>query len=135
MPGTIQLERLSVAEVTSGYVHAWPLKVIATSSATGIPSEIFVYHAEGGNDEFVGDIFVAVASVMQLTELPKDAPILIPDENGKVVPFYRKSTMEFFCRTPEEADELWANIMSDVTDLKTNFEALQDLQVSETVTI
>jgi hypothetical protein len=114
--------------------HVWPLKVTATSNQAGLSSKMFVYHAEWGDDPYVGDIFECVASVQQMTEIPEDEPGLGEGENQ--MPYYRTAELLFHCRSPEEAEDLLEKVQADVKDLLQNYLALTGgLQTSQTINI
>lgn len=130
---TLQREALAVQEIEGQQV--WPLKINASLAAgASMPSaKIFVYHANMGDDAYQGDIFECVASIQQYYELPVDAAV--SEGPDYVVPYYRLDFVQINCLSPEEADELWNAILSDVADLIRNFYAKDDLEVVETVTL
>lgn len=133
---SIELTRSSVIPVEDEVLsqHVWPLSVTAVSNQNGLSSKIFVYHAEDGDDPFMGDIFECVASVQQMTEIPEDQPGI--GEDGNNIPYFRKDTLLFHCRSASQADDLWVKIQADVKDLLQNYLALTSgLQTTETVTI
>ena len=102
-------------------VTVWPLSITAKSAIAGLDSEIFVYHAALNDDPYEGDIFECVASVQQMTELPKDAACI---EGTLVVPYYRSKTMSHNAESLAAALELWEEIKEDVNDLVNNWQAL-----------
>lgn len=112
--------------------HVWPLRVTAVSSESGLSSKIFVYHAAMDDDGFIGDVFECIASVPQMSEIPEDAPVSV---DGGNVPYFRTDVLTFNCRSEDEADDLWAKVKADVTDLVQNFRAAQRFETVETVTI
>jgi hypothetical protein len=130
---TLQREGLAVQEIEGQQV--WPLKITATlASGASMPSaKIFVYHATMGDDAYQGDIFECVASIQQYYELPTDAAVA--EGADYVVPYYRLDFVQLNCLSPEEADQLWDDILSDVSDLIRNFYAKDALAVSETITL
>lgn len=107
--------------------HVWPLLVTATSSNT-LSAKIFVYHAQKLQGTDTSDVFECVASVQQLRDLPADQPVANPP-----TPYYRKSSLEVHCRSPQEAEELWVEIQKDVQDLLNNEASRAHLAASETV--
>lgn len=112
--------------------HTWPIQISAVSTTVGLPSEIFVYHASMGDDPIIGDVFEAVASVHQLSEIQL---VPIPDNgSGGSIPFYRSATLTFNCRTPEEADRIWTVVQADALDLLNNVKALAELTTEEIIT-
>lgn len=130
---TLQREGLAVQEINGQQV--WPLKITATlaAGATMPSAKIFVYHASMGDDAYQGDVFECVASVQQYYELPEDAAV--GEGVDTVVPYYRLEFVQLNCLSPYEADTLWDDIVSDVTDLINNFEASASLSVAETITL
>jgi hypothetical protein len=130
---TLQREGLAVQEIQGQQV--WPLKINATLVAgTSMPSaKIFVYHANMGDDAYQGDIFECVSSIQQYYELPVDAAVA--EGVDYVVPYYRLDFVQLNCLSPEEAEELWNSIRSDVADLIRNFYAKDDLTTLETITL
>lgn len=135
---SVDLTRNSVIPVEGQSLysqHVWPLKVVADAAEEpGLSSKIFVYHASGVADPFQGDVFECVASVSQMGEVPEDAPGV--DADGNNVPYYRKDTLEFACRSAEEADDLWTKIQAHVLDLVQNHRAMTGaLATEETVTV
>ena len=133
----ITLTRATVAPVLiTGRQHVWPLQVTAVSDTEGLPSEIFVYHANMDDDQINDlDIFECVASVEQLDEIDT-VPIEADPETGTLaVPYYRSDTLLFGCRSPQEAEELWEKVREDVSDLYYNFLSYSTLQTEDVVTI
>lgn len=130
---TLQREGLKVQEINGQQV--WPLKITATlAQGSTMPSpKIFVYHANMGDDAYEGDIFECVASIQQYYEIPVDAAVA--EGADYVVPYYRLDFVQLDCLSPEEADQLWDDIVQDVTDLVNNFHAKDNLTTSETITI
>ena len=127
---TVTLTRDALAEATMVNQHVWPLKVVAARVDPTFPSEIFVYHSAVDSSE--GDVFEAVASVQQLSELGL-APVVV--DTLTTVPYYRSATLLFYCRSQHEADELWEKVLDDVNDLIENFNAARNLKASEVVTL
>lgn len=130
---TLQREGLAVQEIQGQQV--WPLKITATlSTGASMPSaKIFVYHANMGDDAYQGDIFECVSSIQQYYELPVDAAVA--EGADYVVPYYRLDFVQLNCLSPEEADNLWLDILSDVRDLIRNFYAKDALAAIETITL
>jgi hypothetical protein len=117
--------------------HVWPLKITANSIQEGLSSSIFVFHAALNDDLYEGDVFEAVASVQQITDIPENAAGV--DSNGELCPYYRSDNLTFYARSPAEAEDLWDAIVEDVDDLTRNWAALSNLQsdgvTSSTITI
>ncbi len=131
----IQLQRQGLEEQEILNQHVWPLKITASlvAGATMPTAKIFVYHASMDDDAYVGDIFECVASIQQYYDIPADSPVSIEDD--KVVPYYRTASLQFNCRSPLEAEELWEAIQADVTDLVNNFASYSALHSYEAVEI
>lgn len=110
--------------------HVWPLRITATSSNENLGPEIFVFHASVDDDVYCGDVFECVASIQQLGDIPIDTAGF--DDNGQLVPYFRKDTLTFHARSPQEADELWAQIKNDVDELVKNYLALTNITEVET---
>ena len=115
--------------------HVWPLVVTATSNQAGLSSKIFVYHAEDGDDPYLGDVFECVASVQQMTEIPEDEGG--GGEETNQTPYYRTEVLNFHCRSALEASELLEKVEADVKDLLQNYVALTggNLQTSQTINV
>jgi hypothetical protein len=131
----LELQRDSLQVTSLGGQQVWPLKITATlaAGATMPSAKIFVYHASMGDDAYQGDVFECVSSIQQYYELPEDAAM--SEGANYVVPYYRLEFVQLNCLSPEEADELWNAIVSDVKDLITNFYAKDDLSEAETIVL
>ena len=110
--------------------HVWPVRI--TAKGSGIDSKIFVYHAAMDDDPLLGDIFEAVASVLQLNEVPPDKPATL---DGVVIPFYRLSVLEYDARSAEQAEHIWAVVQEDADDLSKNFDSAKNLEGIEVVIV
>lgn len=132
---SLTLTRDSVKPVhfADGLQHSWPVRITAVSTISGLPSEIFVYHAVGQDSATNEDLFECVASVQQITELPATAPQ--GDPTGKLIPYYRKAVLEAHCRSADEADELWDKVKDDANDLVVNFRAFGNMTATDTYVI
>ncbi len=133
----ITITRLSSsATFDDNQQHTWLLKVIVTaSSGDGLGAKIFVYHAANKQAVSDADVFEAVASIHQMNEIPADAPTFVQGDAEKCIPYYRLSTLTFDCRSAEEAELLWTQVLEDIEDLAANFKARTTLQTEETVTV
>lgn len=131
----LELQRDSLQVTSLGGQQVWPLKITATlaAGATMPSAKIFVYHASMGDDAYQGDVFECVSSIQQYYELPEDAAM--SEGANYVVPYYRLEFVQLNCLSPEEANELWDAIVSDVKDLITNFYAKDDLSEAETIVL
>lgn len=129
----IHLQRAGLALQEINNQHVWPLKVTATlmAGATMPSAKIFVYHSAMTDDAYQGDLFECVASVQQYWDLPEDAPTLIEEGGLYTVPYYRSAVLYFNCRSPLEAEELWADIQADITDLVENAASYGNLSNQE----
>jgi len=126
----MRLERYAATALPAGDVHVWPIKVVATSLLAGLPGQIFVYQAAQDGDPLgLGDRFVAVATLPQLSEIG-----LLPVMDGESrCPYYRRNTLEFDCRTAEEAELVWERAKIDVQSLLDNYNAARAMSLAETV--
>ncbi len=107
--------------------HVWPLRVTALSTTSGLDSSIFVMQKGDDAGGYQGDVFVAIASVAQMTDLKESF------QTGQ--PFRRTNQVDLACRSPEEADRAWKVIQEDAIDLFRNWSAMTALQAAEVVTI
>lgn len=123
----IQLTRQGLDTQEINGQHVWPLKISATLLAgSAMPNaKIFVYHASMGDDAYTGDVFECIASLQQYYDLPIDVAVM---EGEYAVPYYRRSNLEFYCRSAIDAEDLWEAIQTDVADLTANFEAAAALR-------
>jgi hypothetical protein len=130
---TITLTRYSTSPnaIPAGGQHCWPIAI--TAKGLGISDSIFVYRAAAVGDPFGGDAFSCVASVNQLFELPETAGVAQTED--KQIPFYRRSTLELFCRSQAEADRIWRIVNEDVVDLVNNYNLTYALQSAETTAV
>jgi len=129
MPGlTINRSPLQ-GELNAPHHYVWPLVVQVFSNEEGLPSEVFVYH-EQGPDNDVDSIFSCVASLPQLSEIGLDP---VKDlETNTIVPFFRTDTLRFDCRTPEEADDLYRRVVEDLSELLRDHRLAAAMLPSET---
>lgn len=110
--------------------HTWPLKV--TALGEGVSSSVFVYAV---GDSVNGDTFQCVASVSQMSELGETAGAVSLGENRQI-PFYRKNTAEFSCRSADEVEKVWDTILRHTKQLIENLNSLESLEARpSTVTI
>lgn len=133
MESTIKLTRFATRSIELPDVlrQAWAITIQA--QGFNIDSEIFVYHIGAANDGISGDRFECVASVNQLTEIPKFAGQTLTKNLS--IPYYRSAVLEFVCRTPEEVDYIWDRVQKEVSYLVINYNAAQDLVAVETTSI
>ena len=130
----IQLQRYGLVSQELSNQHVWPLKVVATVVDASMPSaKIFVYHASAGDDAYEGDLFECVASLQQYYDVPENTPVM--EDGDYIVPYYRSDTLNFACRSAEEAERLWLAVQEDTTDLVNSFLAFNNLQNVETVDV
>lgn len=107
---------------------SWPLRVTAESSTMGLDSKIFVYHAQGSTEALPGDMCEAVASIVQMNELPEDNPSEI---DGEPIPFYRKDYAEFHFQNSDALDEAVEIIKEDTAKLLHAFNTFNLIQVEQ----
>lgn len=123
--------RKSLKGATFQGQHSWPLEATVVSTGGSPPPEIFVYKTgQDGQAAYAGDVFENIASVHDMAEYGLQPTHM---ENGKFVPFYRRSDLIFHCRDANEADNLWTDILEDIKALLKNQAALASLGVEEVV--
>lgn len=129
MNGNITLSRFTSQPITEPGVgqHLWCMQIIAQGSGD-FPSDIFIFRTSGqtGLDPVTQDTFFAVASAHDLQELP-----LVIDSTSEVsqCPFYRRSTVTLYLRTPEEVERVWKAIQRDTHALVRNIIASTKLKL------
>jgi hypothetical protein len=111
---------------------SWPLRVSASSDVEGLDSNIFVFHAQSVEAATPGDMCEAVASIVQMNELPVDEPTEI---DGFPIPFYRKSEAEFHFHTSDALDEAIEIIKEDTASLLRAFRTFELIQEQQVVII
>ena len=132
MTANIKLTRYTAAPnaLPLSEQQCWPVTIVAVG--VGISSKVFVYRGAQQGDPFGGDAFSCVASVNQLYELPEDTGY-VGDELQ--IPFYRRNTLELFCRSQVEADYIWQVVNEDITNLLNNFNLMSALQGTATSSV
>lgn len=128
---SIMLTFEAVAEEEIGKL-SWPLRVSASSNEEGLDSNIFVFHAQSMEGASAGDMCEAVASIVQMNELPIDNPTTI---DGAPIPFYRKSSAEFHFHTSDALNEAIEIIKEDTASLLRAFRTFNLIQEQQVVTI
>ena len=149
----ITLNRGAVSESTDSLnLHAFPLYVEALSNINlenddsitpneqGLyPCNIFVFQANGtGLDPNQGDRFFKVANAADLDNYPSyDVSIddTTPITSIDGYPFFRYNQIKLFMEYPEEIEEVWNYIQEDVTSLVNEYNSLQNLTTTDSVTI
>lgn len=129
MNASIRLQRAGAPSFRDQ--HVWPIEV--TAIGQGMTSDIFVYAISKASDPVPGDVFEAVASVVQLSEIPTKAPATVDQVNQ--IPYYRRSSAKFNCRSAEEEARVWDMIVSQVGQLVRNYNRTAPLKVSEEIRI
>ena len=119
MKSTIRLTRLDSdsQELPEALRQAWPVTVLA--EGTNMDDHVFVYHVGKADDPIQGDKFECVASVNQMHELPKTQGVSLTTETG--IPFYRSNVLEYVCRSAEEAERIWKEVVNQVQMLVRNW--------------
>ena len=107
--------------------HQWPVKFTALYSADDSVAKIFVMHQAPDGDVFA-DSLSCIASAIQMTDLPEDAPV-----SGS--PFYRVNVVTKLCRSAKAADEFVEKVGYAVQDLADNLSSAATLSVTEETTI
>lgn len=125
---TITREAVTIAD-EDAVTHAWPLRVTATTTDS-FPAEVFVYHA-GMPGQPEQDVFECVASLQQLAELPLERPAEGADA---LIPYYRVSVMEVWCRDALQAQTVWEELKEEIDLLYENWMSAQDLSEIDSYT-
>lgn len=107
--------------------HQWPVKFIATFTEDDQPAKVFVMQASPDIGLYA-DSLSCVASAIQMTDLPEDAP-----EEGS--PFYRVAEVTKLCRSAEAAEEFAEKVKEAVQDLVDNLDSAANLSAAETTII
>jgi hypothetical protein len=107
--------------------HQWPVQFTAVYSDGLAPAKVFVMQASPDIALFA-DSLSCVASAIQMTDLPADAP-----EEGS--PFYRVNVVTKLCRSAKAAEEFIEKVKEAVQDLANNLASAELLAVAEEVTI
>lgn len=107
--------------------HQWPVRYVAAYTSGGAPAKIFVMHASPSPDVY-GDSMSCVASAIQMTDLPADAP-------SEGSPFYRVNDVTKLCRSAKAAAEFIEKVEFAAQDLVDNLHAASALTVTTEVTI
>ena len=138
----IQLTKTEVSAeqipwITESVVYAYPITITAKSNVNfedeTSPSEdddyqydanIFVLQLSGtGLDPNQGDMFVKISDVVDLYELPVAAQVTNMNSNDATysTPYYRVPTITLYCRSLEEADQVWKTVKLEVSRFLKNF--------------
>jgi hypothetical protein len=130
----IQLTRYDIdPRLNKDKVRAYPLTIRA-KGFNGAPSEIFIYHRLDTVDPYNGDVFEAVATPIQIEELPLNCSAEFLEQEQQI-PFYRKDLVELYTRSLQEAEYIWEEIKDQTKDFIQNFRYLNDLVGVETVEV
>lgn len=119
-------EETSAADAVAAR-HQWPVRFTAVYSTDDAPAKIFVMHKSPDADVFA-DSLSCVASAVQMTDLPVDAP-------AAGSPFYRVGSVTKLCRSAKAAEEFGEKVKDAVQDLADNLASAASLSVVEEVTI
>ncbi len=111
--------------------EVWPVSILA--EGVGIDDHIFVYQVGKTEDPIMGDKFECVASVNQLMEIPKDLGTSLTTVTG--IPFYRSNILEYVCRSADEAQRIWEEVVKEVELLVKNWDASKNLKGTDFATI
>lgn len=111
----VSVKRGSTGPIIQAGNQVWPLE-IEVVSVGDMPDEILVFRKkDDGADEFW-----AVASAPQLEEMGSTR------ETGD--PFYRQSKATIYCRSSQEAVEVWGDILEDIEDVAASYQAWKRLK-------
>lgn len=107
--------RRSVPDFEKEQVQSYDM-IVETVSATGMPSEIFLFQrgiapAYSAGEE-PNDMFVAIADPVDLEETPTT-----PQNPVDTNPFYRQDRVELRFRSITDLEETWQYIQYDIAGL------------------
>ena len=108
--------------------HQWPVRFTVVEEGTTTPAKIFVMQEAVEGDVIAGDSFSCVASAIQMTDLPADAP-----EAGS--PFFRVADVTVLARSAKAAEEFVEKVKYAAQELADNLLAATSLEVVEELTI
>lgn len=107
--------------------HSWPVRFSAVSDAPELSAKIFKFHAPPPGQPQLGDLYEGVCGLVDLLELPEDEPT-------EEMPYYRSAEFTLVCRSAAEAEEVVANVWSNIEELVGNWKASRNLMEIETRT-
>lgn len=132
--------------------HAYPLSVEIrsninmekageTNQAEDYDANILIFQISGsGFDPNQGDMFVRVADIVDMDELPiKDYfDFMNAKSTTKASPYYRSNKFTLFCRSVEECNTVWSILKQEVKSFVSSYNAAHSEatdQSEETITI
>jgi len=101
---------------------------ISVSSASNITAYLFVKQHSLNPDGSPNDVFVAVASPVQIEELPQGAPVL-PEV------YWRDNTVSLVAGDPDYLAQVVQDIQTDIQQTLSQADELSNLVTTQTVTI
>ena len=104
------------------------------------PANILILQKSGGQfDPNQGDMFIRVADVVDMYELPTIATIEAMNSRSstKSTPFYRTNRFTLFCRSIEEVNTVWTILKQEAKAFSSSYNTAhnEDLTNSETIII
>ena len=122
-------EETAVADAINNR-HQWPVKFTVTYTDGGAPAKVFVMQeaVDPPTVDVFADSLSCVASAIQMTDLPEDAP-------AEGSPFYRLHEVTKLCRSAAAAEEFAEKVKEAIQDLANNLDAAATLSVVDTYTI
>jgi hypothetical protein len=131
MARRLLLTRSVTPNVNHHFLGAYRLRVEA-SNAEGVEPYVFMYERMPINPytEEILDEFFAVASPVDMSEWPAGEP-----DDTLPFPFFRSNVVEVDLRSAGRVDELWELIQEQVSRLLLALDALDTLEVDDTVWI
>lgn len=108
---------------------SWPVTVSAFyDTAMTQPAKIFVYQRAGLGSSLNGDSLSCVADVLNMNEVPEDAPT-------SDTPYYRIAVASVICRSQAHAQEFWQELVAAVRTLVDETAASTVISTTEILTI
>ena len=108
---------------------SWPLTISAFYDAEMTqPAKVFVYQRAGLGSSLNGDSFSCFASILQMSEIPEDAPT-------SDCPYFRVAVATLICRSQQHALGFWNEALSAAQHLIDEEAAASVVTVTSTVTL
>lgn len=146
-----ELDAQTLSYIKDSEIYIYPLKLSILSNinlennSTATPNEdgwydadLFVLQKSGtAFDPDQGDIFVKIAGLSDLYELPNATTFDQMNNNSQVLqtPYYRVSTIELACKTLNRIDEIYKAIKEELKLFVDNYNLQNKITTTETVII
>ncbi len=133
MSRKLTLSRYGIEHVNLRRMGAYAIEVVATDPTdSGADPKVFLYLRQPPNpgDGSVDDVFLAVASPVDMVEYPADEPNdLMP------YPIFRRNRFNILVRATSLAEQAWEGIITSVTELLEALDRFDTLTLLEEVEI